>query len=210
MTEEPQKETIEKVRRLVAGKMALPIAKVQPASCLFRDLGVDGDDAYEILETYAEQLHVSMEGFNFLDYFGCEGVNPLTPIAERALRLISPDFRHRWEEAIAREREITIEHLALCAEAGLWSSSPIERERPLRPVRHAIITMLWACFFLPGLLFLILLVVVGIYGAIFDCGMARLKLVSGAAIGLGTLYCLARSTAVELREKYDFPARSHP
>ncbi|MCH7499446.1 MAG: DUF1493 family protein [Nitrospinae bacterium] len=42
------------------------------------DLGVDGDDAVEVLEEYSKRFSVDISSFPFNDYFGPEvGFNPL-------------------------------------------------------------------------------------------------------------------------------------
>lgn len=40
-------------------------------------MGVAGDDGVELLLKYSKQFNVDISGFNFEDYFGSEGLNPL-------------------------------------------------------------------------------------------------------------------------------------
>ena len=43
---------------------------------LLYDLGIDGDDAAEFLEGYAERFEVDLSDFRFDEYFGPEGCSP--------------------------------------------------------------------------------------------------------------------------------------
>ena len=58
-------------------QLSLPTNKITPKLSLFHDLGVDGDDAYELLEAYAFKFNVDTKEFRFDDYFGPE--EPATP-----------------------------------------------------------------------------------------------------------------------------------
>jgi hypothetical protein len=40
------------------------------------DLGVDGDDAVELMEEFSKRFDVDLETFHIGEYFGCEGLPP--------------------------------------------------------------------------------------------------------------------------------------
>lgn len=40
---------------------------------ILRDLGVDGDDARELMARFGSEFSVDMSSFNSIDYFGAEG-----------------------------------------------------------------------------------------------------------------------------------------
>jgi len=54
------------------------VGSLSPISNLQRDLQLDGDDAFEFMEAYAEWFGVSKGDFAFEDYFGAEGLNPIS------------------------------------------------------------------------------------------------------------------------------------
>ena len=46
--------------------------RLTPSTRLLHDLGIDGDDAEEILLDFIERFHVDFSSFHFTDYFGSE------------------------------------------------------------------------------------------------------------------------------------------
>ncbi|MBU2714257.1 DUF1493 family protein [Zooshikella harenae] len=52
--------------------------KLTPSTRIFHDLGVDGDDAVELLEAYSEKFQVNLDKFSINQYFGEEA--PLNPL----------------------------------------------------------------------------------------------------------------------------------
>lgn len=75
---------------------------------MFRDLGVDGDDAEELLLRLKQEFGVDLEGVQFERHFGPEGFNPLA--------LLMPSW-WRWQ----RERiPIRIQDLVDAARTGKW------------------------------------------------------------------------------------------
>lgn len=125
----PSDALIDELRALVAGQTGRPLAEVTAETTLYSDLGVDGDDAGELLSAVAQRWNVSFDGFVFHDHFDGEGVDALTPIVVGVFRALWPRFRVLWREALANEREITIAHLALCASLGHWVPSPLRRDQ---------------------------------------------------------------------------------
>jgi acyl carrier protein len=126
---EPSIELIGAIRALVAEQTNVAIEDITVETTLASDLGIDGDDAWELLEKYAEKFNVSMRGFVFLDHFDWEGMDPIRPIIILLLQICWPRFRRLWREAKANEREITIRHLAICATLEHWVPSGV----PKRP-----------------------------------------------------------------------------
>lgn len=132
MTAELSHELFDEIRRLVTEKTNYPSSRIKPTTRLAHDLGIDGDDAFELLEEFGERYHVSFNDFVFLDYFCWEGYNPFFPIVMACLSLVSPRFRFVRHDAERREREITIAHLVQCAQAGHWIV-PSETRPPPSP-----------------------------------------------------------------------------
>src|SRR5262249_42460800 len=58
-----------------------PEHKICPKTKINTDLGVDGDDADELLFTYRDKFGVDLSGFDFTHHFGPEGGPPLSFVA---------------------------------------------------------------------------------------------------------------------------------
>jgi hypothetical protein len=139
-------ELIDEIRELVADVTNARVENIGPETTLVADLGVDGDDADELLDKYADQFRVSMDGFVFLDHFGWEGWWSFVLVDVELLRLISPRFRRLWKAARANERDITIKHLADCAAIGRWLPSSDRRKAS----QYSILWLpLFVVFFVP-------------------------------------------------------------
>ena len=50
--------------------------QITRSTLLFDDLGVDGDDAVELMEEYSKRYEVKLDKFNVGEYFGPEGLPP--------------------------------------------------------------------------------------------------------------------------------------
>jgi acyl carrier protein len=59
-----------------------PKKNIHLENSLFHDFGVDGDDAVELIQEYASQFNVSLEGFNISEFFGPEISSPIQMIIE--------------------------------------------------------------------------------------------------------------------------------
>lgn len=68
----------ERVFHLIAEQTGIPVERVQLKSSLLNDLGVDGDDAVELLESLAVTFGIDFSNFRFRDYFGAEGFDILS------------------------------------------------------------------------------------------------------------------------------------
>lgn len=79
---------------------------------LFHDLGVDGADGWNVIETFAKKYSVDISDVRMGKYFGSEaGATPLTFIRW----LVDPAFRRGDHFTPIRVRD-----LVDCARAGKW------------------------------------------------------------------------------------------
>lgn len=62
----------EQVKIFVAQQTVFKIDKISLSTELGKDLGVDGDDAVELLENFSEKFQVDFSAFEFDRYFGGE------------------------------------------------------------------------------------------------------------------------------------------
>ena len=66
---------INKLRRIISDETGTPLDKVQPDSKLVSELGVGGDDGYELMETLSNQYNVDLSNIDFYPYFGDESIS---------------------------------------------------------------------------------------------------------------------------------------
>ena len=59
----------EQVKSFVAQQTAYRIDKISMSTLLHKDLGVDGDDAVELLENFSEKFQVDLSAFELDRYF---------------------------------------------------------------------------------------------------------------------------------------------
>lgn len=87
---------------------------------LGQDLGVDGDDAEELMQAFAAQFNVDLDGFNFGRHFGSEApTNPLVLLG-LLLRGIFSKLPFPQTKQPTSLMPITINDLVRAAEAGRW------------------------------------------------------------------------------------------
>jgi len=211
MTIEYSADLIDGIRKFVAERTNYFFEQVTPETTLFGDLGVYGNDAEELLTEFARQFKVSLDGFYFCDHFEFEW-DPLRPAFIALLYVLSARFRRSWRAAKARERDITIAHLARCAALGRWvPSQDLRRPRPLTPWRlfWRVVGIVFAPIAVATVLMFVLIGIAGLYGLIFESRTAWDILKSGLIIFLGFAVTLnAARTISDLRIKIRGPVPS--
>jgi len=96
--------TLEDVIRLVAAQTGTSPLSIGASTRLAEDLGVDRDDAYDLLTAFASRFHVDLTPFEFSRHFGPEaGWNPFSYLCR------------------GRLDSVTVGQLASAAENGVWS-----------------------------------------------------------------------------------------
>lgn len=65
----------ERVLSVIADQVACPRSRLLPQADLFRDLGVDGADAEELLLRLREEFAIDLRSMRFHRHFGPEGTN---------------------------------------------------------------------------------------------------------------------------------------
>ena len=102
-------ETLQEVIHLVAEQTGVSPSRITASTRIGEDLGVDGDDASDLLTAFASRFHVDLAGFEFARHFGPEaGWSPFY-----ALYCL---FTGR-----GRLEPVTVEQLADAAQRGAWS-----------------------------------------------------------------------------------------
>jgi acyl carrier protein len=93
----------------VANELAVPATRVTPMTRLAEDLGVDGDDADDLIRRFSKEFAVDMSRFDFARFFGPESAfNPLSL------------FWPPWWRMRRRLKTLTIADLIHVAESKRW------------------------------------------------------------------------------------------
>ena len=75
--EEMNPELLARVKTLVAEERRISAEELTPDTLLADDLGIAGDDGYELLEEFCEMFEIeNMDEINPYEYFGSEGFDP--------------------------------------------------------------------------------------------------------------------------------------
>jgi acyl carrier protein len=64
----------EEIIALISEQIGVPESQINTDSVINGKLGVDGDDAYDLLLAYQKKFSVDLSNFTFRDHFGSEGV----------------------------------------------------------------------------------------------------------------------------------------
>jgi hypothetical protein len=114
-------ELSERVMQTVTDQTGFPRSALRMDTDLARDLGVDGDDAYELLLRFSGDFEVNLASLQLHRHFGPEaGFNPLA--------LLRPSW-WRWQ---SERVPITIADLVEAAHTQTW---PIRYDEERRSVR---------------------------------------------------------------------------
>lgn len=87
---------------------------------LFADLGIDGDDARELLDSFATRFNVDMTGVNRFCYFDDEPPKVMYSELTWLLGLLSDRFRTYVDDCLSARKEITVGDLYVSARLRRW------------------------------------------------------------------------------------------
>jgi len=105
-----------RVAAFVAGEVGVPRGRVRWSTTLLGDLGVDGMDAEELMESFAAEFHVDLSEWDHRRYFGPEGgFNPFAMLWTLLLYMLG-----QTPEQAAGLRPLTIGDLVAAASTGRW------------------------------------------------------------------------------------------
>lgn len=104
-----------RVLEFVARERITRVGRLSLATTLLGDLGIDGDDAGDLLKAYASEFNVDLSDFDFFRHFGPEGLGCNFPIVwAHAL------FRTGTPEQRVGLTAISIGDLVQAARRGRW------------------------------------------------------------------------------------------
>ena len=93
---------------------------IYPHTTLYGDLGVAGEDGFELIQAFGVKFQVDLTDFQSERYFGSEGVSILAPFSFLWLILSHPFRQKRTPEEEANLQDIRIRDLIAFARAGRW------------------------------------------------------------------------------------------
>ena len=102
-----------RIRALLAEQMGVDETSITLDSRLGRDLGMDGEDAYEFLTTYRQEFGVDMTDFPHDDYFG----------PEVGFEIFTYLYGLLFKRSALKQKQVTVNELMAAAEAKRWPTS---------------------------------------------------------------------------------------
>src|SRR5690349_11119641 len=102
----------QRVMLFVSKTAGVNIDQLNPDTTLFADIGLDGADAWELMDAFGREFNVNLSDFEFDDYFGPEGIWFGPWIIVTVIRRLLVGEPH----VAARKRPISIRDLVLAAE----------------------------------------------------------------------------------------------
>jgi acyl carrier protein len=109
-------ELSERVMQMIADQTARRLSRLRPETDLFQDLGVDGDDALELLVRLRDEFAINMDDVQFKRHFSSE---PHLFSPWLSLSLLLP---RRWRWPLWRQERIpvTVADLIEAARTQTW------------------------------------------------------------------------------------------
>jgi Protein of unknown function (DUF1493) len=95
--------------------------RLSPASTLLGDLGVDGADGWELIETFGERFHVDLSSFHADRHFGPEGLPIYAPFVWLWWLVNFPFRKRHTPEERSGLRAIRIADLVAAAQDRRWT-----------------------------------------------------------------------------------------
>lgn len=93
--------------------------QITESTSLNYDFKISGLDGLEFMETFADKFHVDLRGFDWVEFFGKEGVSvPFSCIFDVIKRFVFKSSA----KSVVHFPELTLGHLVVCANHGKWVS----------------------------------------------------------------------------------------
>lgn len=108
--------TAEEITEFIASFVCTPSERLSVSTTLFGDLGVDGDDAHDLLAAFGKRFNVDLSALDVTRHFGPESTWPWALFYWVVLW-----SRPGTPEQKARLSPITIADLVRAAESGKWT-----------------------------------------------------------------------------------------
>lgn len=87
---------------------------------LFADLGIDGDDGHDVMDSFAKRFSVDMTGADSFCYFDDEPPKMMYSELTWLLGLLSEKFRDYVDRCLSARKEVTVGDLYVSARLRRW------------------------------------------------------------------------------------------
>ena len=112
----------DQVRAFVAEQSGEALEALTPETGLLSDLRMGRKDVDDFLRLYGERFEVDVASFRLSHHFGEERLDPLFAMMQLFFKFWSPGLAAKLHDAAPRD--ITLYHLATCAERDVWTPPP--------------------------------------------------------------------------------------
>lgn len=68
--------TFDELQKYISQQSGIPINLITSSTRFVEDLGITGDDGYELIESVSNKYHVDLNNIEWSNSFGCEGCGP--------------------------------------------------------------------------------------------------------------------------------------
>ena len=106
----------EEVIKIVAEKSGKPASSISESSTLLGDLGLDGDDAWEVIERCHDKYNVDFSSFYFSKHFRNEP-------CFKGIVYFYRKIKYKDEHIASKKEPVTVSQLIKSCESGSWLSS---------------------------------------------------------------------------------------
>jgi acyl carrier protein len=104
-------EIKKRVIDFLSDETAIRASKISLNSRLFHDLGIDGEDAMDLIAAFSKSFGVDVSNFQYSEYFGDEGFCLLSELAELVKMILN-------RRTTADKKELTVEMLIESVQKG--------------------------------------------------------------------------------------------
>lgn len=125
----------DEVRVFVAEQAGTTVDSLMPETGLLTDLRLDPPSLESFLRAYADRFGVDVAAFRTSHHFAAQQFDPLSPMMLMLFRLLSSGTAQKLADA--EPRDITLYHLATCAERKVWAPPQPRRDVPWSAATHA-------------------------------------------------------------------------
>lgn len=101
---------------LISKETGYPTSNIHENSTLLGDIGLDGDDAWDVLENCHEKYGLKLDNFDFQRYFRNEP-------CFKGLIYLYRKLKYKDEHLASNKVAITIADLAKACELGEWNNN---------------------------------------------------------------------------------------
>jgi len=124
----------DQVRAFVAEQSGRDADLLAPETGLLKDLRMDAATLHAFINNYGEQFSVDVSSFSRVHHYQSDLFDPLFPMILMLFKLFSSRTAQKLSDA--EPRDITLSHLATCAERKIWAPPEPQHDMPWSATTH--------------------------------------------------------------------------